>query len=168
MDRLGGIPRLGKGLCHDDRERVADVFHLVHGQRRIGGHHGIGAVPALEGGDAGNVLDPVAAKVGAREHADDSRRGEGGGNVDRDDVPVGNRRAEDEGMGLAVDAAIVGKGSLAGEKPGILGARHRLADAEFHCVVDGVVGHSGKSFGEVCGGCEPEERAFRPIGRQST
>jgi hypothetical protein len=45
---------------------------------------------------------------------------------------VGDPAADDHRIGLACELDVVGVATLAADQRRILGARHRLADAEFH------------------------------------
>ncbi len=136
--RVGGQ---GRGLVRDERQLpVVDLDlggRAAGGLRVVGGHEGhrlaVVAYPAV--GENGGVLDLQAVvlhlgrQVVVRQDRVDARQGQRLGDVDGDDLGVGDGAAQ----GLAPQHVLVphvrGVGELAGDLEGAVRAERGLADA---------------------------------------
>ena len=130
LDRLGGVLRLQQRLGHDEGDRIADEAHLVGGQRRPRRLVHRGAVAVVERHDA--FERAVAGEVGAGIDAEHARHLARGRDVDALDHAVRDAAAHDHRIGLAGELDVVGVAAGSAHQRRVLGARHRLADAEFH------------------------------------
>ena len=128
-DGLGRVLGLGDGLRNHAGDRIADIAHLVGGQRRPRRVADRRAVAVLERQVA--FERAVAGQIGGgidRQHA---RHRLGGGGVDAADDAMGNAAAHHHRIGLAGPADVVGVAAFAAHQRGVLAAPDRLADAEF-------------------------------------
>ena len=128
LDQLGGVERLGLGLGHDQRHRLAGEADLAVGEQRLR-REGEG----LAGLDVGlgigpQRLQPVGRHVGRRQHRQHARRAPGGVDVDGADPGMGMRRAQDDGVGQALEPQVVEIGAAAGDEARILAPPGRIAD----------------------------------------
>src|SRR5690606_16119397 len=128
LDQLGGVLGLEIALGNDHGDVVADVAHLVLRQRRVGRFpHGV----AVDVGDqpaAGQAADLVGLEVFAGEYRQHAGRRQCGTGVDAADAGVGVRRAQEIGIGLAVEADVVGVAALAAQEALILAPLDGFAD----------------------------------------
>ena len=117
-------------LGDDAGDGVADEAHLVGRQRRARRLPHRRAVPILERHDAFEraVFGEVGAGIDAK-HARHRARGRG---VDALDHAMRDAAAHHHRIGLAGELDVVGVAALAAHQRGVLGAGHRLADAELH------------------------------------
>ena len=74
----------------------------------------------------------VVGEIGAGIDPEHARHGARGRGVDALDHAMRDAAAHDHRIGLAGELDVVGVAALAAHQHRILGARHRLADAEFH------------------------------------
>ncbi len=123
------VAGLGQGLGHHQGDRLADIAHLADAQRGMVRLAHRRAVLVLE---RQAVADrPVAVEIGGGDDRQHAGHGERRLRVDAAQGPVGDRAAHEHAVGLAVEGEIVGIAALAAHQHGVLGPRHRLADAEF-------------------------------------
>ncbi len=79
---------------------------------------------------AGQAAVIFGGPVRAGEHADNTGRSLGGGNIHRPDIRLRMRRAQDIPPRLTAQIDVVEELPAAGQKSRILFPRHRLADCE--------------------------------------
>ncbi len=129
-DRFRGLLRLDRGLGDHAGDGVADEADLVDRERRAERLLHRRAVAVLERRHAFEPAIAGGLQVGAgidREHAGHRARGR---SVDALEHAMGMARPHDRRIGLAGKAQVVGVAALAAHELGVLGARHRLPDAE--------------------------------------
>ena len=80
--------------------------------------------------ETGDRAESVLRQVGAGQHRDDAGRRRRGRGVDRADTGMRMRRAQHKGVSLARTNEIVDVMTAPGQKPLVLDAADRLADAE--------------------------------------
>ena len=128
-DRFGGVLGLRNCRCDHAGDRIADIAHLVAGERRPRRIADRRAVAALERQVA---FEPaIAGQIGGgidRQHA---RHRLGGAGVDGADHTVGNATAHHHRIGLAGPTDVVGVAAFAAHQRGVFAAQYRLTDAEF-------------------------------------
>ena len=129
-DRLGGFACLNRGLGDHERQRIADEAHLVGRQRRPRRLAHLGAVAILECHDAFERAVAGGREILAGERAEHARHGARRRHVDVADHAVPMAAAHHRRIGLAGQPHVVGVAALAAHQLRVLGARHRLADAE--------------------------------------
>ena len=130
LDGFGRVLRLRGGFRDDRGDVIADVAHLVAGQREM--RWGLVRLPIPVGDNpaARQGADIVRGHVLAREDGDDTRHGACGIRVDPVDLRVGMRRAQEIGVGLAGPIDVVRVTASPGEKALVFLAQDRGADAE--------------------------------------
>ena len=98
---LGRVLRLRGGFRDDHRDVIADVAHLVAGQREV--RRGPVRLAMLVGDDpaARQGTDIVRGQILAREDGDDARHGACRIRADLPELRVRMRRAHEAGVGLA-------------------------------------------------------------------
>ena len=132
LDQRGGVLGLLQGLGDHDCDLVADVAHLLLGEQRVLRLLHRRAVDAGDQPAAGQAAHRRGVGAGEDvEHAGGRLRG---GDVDRPDAGVRIGRAQEVGVGLALEGDVVGVLAVAGQEAVVLAAADRLAD-------------------EACGGC---------------
>ena len=121
-DRLTGIARLvvGQGVVVGD-EDLRSVAVLEQGVGRRGRHRHMRDAP-----------HSIGVEIGAGQHRDYSRCGQGGGGVVGFDPRVRIGRAHHRRMGLAGERHVVAETARTGQQPHILLAQHRCADHGIH------------------------------------
>ena len=130
LDRLGRVFRLQHGFRHHAGDRIADEAHFVGRKRRPQRLAHRRAVAIVERHDA--FERAVGREVGAGVDAEHARHAFRGRDVDPLDDAVGVAAANHHRIGLARKLDVVGVAAMPTHQRGVLGARHRLADAEFH------------------------------------
>ena len=130
-DGLGGFLGLDRGLGDHAGDGVADETDLVDGERRPRRLLHGGAVAVLERRHAFEAA--IAGGLQVRPGIDGEHAGhlQRGGGIDALEHPVGMARPHDHRIGLAGKDQVIGIMPLAAHQLRVLGARHRLADAEF-------------------------------------
>ena len=136
-DGLGRVERGGARLGDDDGDRLAGVADLAGRQHRVRriGHLGAVAVAESEARIAHqrrNTADAVGRQIVGGEDAKHPRHGQGAGRLERPQTGMGVGRAHHGHMGLAGQVDVVGETAAPGQQARVLGAAHRLADAEIH------------------------------------
>ena len=120
VDGIERIAGLGVGPGEHDRDPVADVVHLVHGQRVVRRVlHVLGDRPR-----ARHRCGPQVGQLGAGEHLDDAGQTLRRRRVDRRDAGVGERAAQDGHVQRAGQDEVIGEAGLAGEQGRVLPAQH--------------------------------------------
>ena len=90
------------------------------------------AVTIDKRGDAGNVAEPVGAKVVAGRDQRDARHAAGSSGIDALDLSMGEIRAQHHSVRHARERDVVGIAAAPANQTQILMAPHRLSDTEFH------------------------------------
>ena len=75
--------------------------------------------------------DPAARQIVAGQDSDDAWPSFGGRGIDRLDIRMRVRRAQDDRMRHVLELHIVDITALAGQEPGVFDASRRIADFEF-------------------------------------
>ena len=128
-DRLGRVARLRQRLRHNNGDMVADIAHLTLRQRRMraGAHRR--AVLVVDHPAADQTADLVGGEIVSGEDAEHARHAGSGFRVDRLDLRMRMRRAQEIGMGLARPVDVVGIAALAGDETVIFLAADCGADS---------------------------------------
>ena len=117
LDRVERILGEIAVLCHRDRDGLADIAHALDGHRPVLGGD-------LQAGDHRRGQLGEVAPGDDRHHA---RQRGGSSDLDREDVGMGVRRAQDRGVQRARPGAeIVDKAPATGQQGGVLDALHGL------------------------------------------
>ena len=92
---LGGIARLGQGFGDDERDGITDVTDLALGQRRMRRLLGCRTALAHHRPGARQTADAGGLEVFTGEHVDHAGHRQSSRLVDRDDMRMGVRRADE-------------------------------------------------------------------------
>ena len=130
LDQLGGVAGGGQALGHDHRQDLAHMTDPAGRQQRPGWREQGAAVDVLERHLAAQRAIAGGLEVGRGDHRQHARCCQRRGWIEPLDDAVRHLGAEDEGVGLAGQADIVGIAPGPGDQRRVLLARHRLADAE--------------------------------------
>ncbi len=128
LDQLGRVLGLQIRLGHDQRDLVADVAHLALRQHRMAGLLHRRAVLAVDQPAAGQAADLGVGQVGASEDVQHAGRLQRRVELDGADARMRVRRAQEDGVGLAVQRHVVGVLAVAGEKALVFAPAQALAD----------------------------------------
>ncbi len=128
-DALGGIRRLSAGLADHCGNRLSDMAHGAAREckaRRLGHRT---SVARLNDPERPHGLDAVRRHVASGEHGNDAQRGDGSGCVDPANSRVRMRRAHKHAVQGAVSRDVGHEAPAAEQKPAILDAAERRANA---------------------------------------
>ena len=129
---FGRVLGLGLGFRHHDGDGIADETDPVEGQGEARRAVHLRAVAILEGQGAFQCAIARFPEIGAREDGQDAGHRQGILGIDALDLAMGIRAAHHGRIGLAGAVEVVGILALAAQQHGVLRARDRLPDAEFH------------------------------------
>ena len=128
---LGRVHRLGAGVGHHRRHRLAHVVHGVDGQPPARRRHRLGAVRSLERRRrAGQGLHARGRQFGPRVDGQHAGHGAGLGRVDAEDARVRVRRAQEHQVLQPLARQVVGVAAAARHQGRVLDAAHGVAAAE--------------------------------------
>jgi len=125
---LGEIDALGD----DKGDGVADEHRAVLRERRARRHEHRRAVAALPRNDRARAAEFLRRPIFARQHREHARHLPRRADVDRADTRMGMRRSQNICMRETRQHEVVRVAAATGQEARILGARHRLAQREFH------------------------------------
>ena len=126
---FGRVLRLQQGFRDHADDRIADEPHLAFGERAADRLLHLGAVAVLERHDA--FEGAVGFHVVGGVDAENARHRSHAVRVDALDHAMCVRGAHHHGVSLARQVDVVGIAAVALHQHRVLGARYRLADAEF-------------------------------------
>ncbi len=126
INQIHRILGLQRGLGHHDGDDFTHMLDLVHGNRRSVGAQHVRAVPALEGQGVGDWSHTRILQVLAGIDREDARSAFGFRGVDAVDDTMADRRPQKRGIGLPLEAGVVGIGAVAHEQPRVLAPRDML------------------------------------------
>ncbi len=129
FDQLGRVPRGLAAVGDHHGDLVADIAHASDRERRMRRLLHRAAVLELDRPAAGQAADIVLGHVRASEHGDDALGLRGLRRVDRAEICMRMRRAQDVGVQLAGAVDVVGVHAPAGQEAEILLAADGGADA---------------------------------------
>ena len=128
LDQFGGILGLGQRLGDHHRHRIADIPHAVGHQRRpLRREHRAAVGPLARHVGLGHA-EPVRLDVVAGIDGHHARCRFRRVDIDRPDLRVGMRRADEDGVGLARQVHVVDEAPLPAQQARILEPQDRLAD----------------------------------------
>ncbi len=132
LDQLRRVLREIHTLGDDKGDGVADQHRAVLRQRRARWHEHRRAVAASARNDRAGGAEFLGRPVFAGQHREHARHLLRGTDVDGADARMRMGRAQHKGVGEARQYEVVGVAAATGQQPRIFGARHRLAQREFH------------------------------------
>ena len=136
VDRLGGVERLGLGLCHHHGDRLADMARLVRRKQHVRTDEQRAPLRrmqlhvefCLRQRIMRDRMKPGGETVGAAERAEHARHRAGAGEIDAANARMRVRRAHDRGVALPRRVEVIAKAAGAGRQPRVLLAGQRMAD----------------------------------------
>jgi hypothetical protein len=138
-DLVGRVFGMRGRIGHHDRERLADVAHLVQRNDELLEWHELGHRREAQR-NRGHFAAAVSRDIASGEDCAHARHRSRLGSVDRTDDAVGSGASHDRGVEKAFTVQVVYVASFAGKETRVFHARNRLPDVSIARV------HAGSVF----------------------